>query len=194
MTRYANKGCPSITRRSFIATSACILGLGMLSPSTALAEGVDADTQSDDMTAADYWSIAEEKARDEGSPVICGSVSDEDLERFRNTPQARYLMSIFARSEGIWIDYTILDAIQAVLVVDHTSPTTVGSFINTWVQLTYCTVTNLTYQRTILDGGRTIAISYVFTVTSPYGTNSAIQCYCEFYYNGTGRVVGWNWI
>lgn len=191
MPKNSHESKSTLTRRDFLAVSSCALGLGLLLPKEALAQDV---SQEDGMTASDYWDIAEARAREEGSPIICGSISDEELERLQNSPQTRSMMTIPARSETIWIDYVFADSIQAVLVVDHVSSTTVGSFMNTWVQMTHCTISNLTYKRTILDGGRTQAISYAYTITSPLGSNSAMECYCEFYYTGTGRVVSWNWV
>lgn len=122
-----------------------------------------------DITPSDYWDIAEARACEEGSPIILGSISDEELERLQNSPQARSMMTIPARSETIWIDYVFADSIMAVLVVDHVSSATVGGFMNTWVQMTHCTISNLTYKRTILGGGRTQAISYAYSITSPLG-------------------------
>lgn len=192
MTNDARMRTFSPSRRSFLSLSACVLGLGLLSPVTALAQ--DNESQGSDMTASDYWAIAEDRARAEGSPIISGSLSDEELRELQDTPQTRSLMSITAKSDTVWVDYVFADSIQAVLVADHISSTTVGEFVNTWIQMTYCSVSNLTYKRTILDAGRTQAVSYVFTVTSPLATNSALECYCEFYYTGVGRLYSWSWI
>lgn len=65
--------------------------------------------------------------------------------------------------------------------------------MNTWVQMLFCAVSNLTYKRTILDGGKTQAIKYVFTIKSPYVETYAVyECYCEFYYTGIGKMFSYN--
>ena len=76
-------------------------------------------------------------------------------------------MTIEASSDRFW-NGALYEQIQAALVVDHVSSTTVGTFMNTWVQMLFCAVSNLTYKRTILDNGRTQALKYVFTSKRPY--------------------------
>ena len=178
----------NLTRRSFLRASACIAGLGLLAPSQAFAE----ETSNQDMTASDYWSIAEERAMQDGSEVIEGSVSDEELKRLSEMPRTRSMMTIEASSDRFWYG-ALYEQIQAALVVDHVSSTTVGTFMNTWVQMLFCAVSNLTYKRTILENGRTQAIKYVFTSKSPYiETYAAYECYCEFYYTGVGKMYSYN--
>lgn len=176
------------SRRTFLRTAGCIAGLGLLAPSKAIA--IEAPEQN--ITASDYWSAAEERAALEGSPIIEGSISDEDLDRLSKTPQRRSMVTIEASSECFW--YGVLyEQIQAALVVDKVSSTTVGTFMNTWVQMLFCAVSNLTYKRTILEGGRTQAIKYVFTSKSPnIETYAAYECYCEFYYTGKGKMFSYN--
>lgn len=177
-----------MTRRAFIRTSICIAGLGLFSPSPAFASNSFDQVK----TASDYWSIAEEKAAREESPIVEGSISDEELKRLSEMPQVCSMMTIEASSDRFWYG-ALYEQIQAALVVDHVSSTTVGSFMNTWVQMLYCAVSNLTYKRTILDSGKTQAIKYVFTMKSPYiDTYAVYECYCEFYYTGTGKMFSYN--
>lgn len=179
----------SLTRRAFFSTAACVLGLGLVMPRTVF--GLDAPAAN---TPEEYWEIAKKRAAEEGSPIETGSLSDDELRKLVDTPTPQSLLTIPAVSDYFWHNLVYRERIQAVLVADHTSSSTVGTFNSTWVQMDYCKVSNLTYKRTILDGGKTQAVSYVFTITDPTSLNAVIQCYCEFYYTGTGRVASWSYV
>ena len=179
----------SMTRRSFLTLSACCVGLGLVGPCTALANE-SANSKSPD----EDWAIAERRALEEGSTIEIGSVSDEELRNLASMPMSCSLLTIVASSDYFMHSVVFRERLQAVLVADHSSSSTVGTFKNTWIQMSYCEVSNLTYKRTTLDGGKTQAVSYVFTARDPLTTYSGFKCYCEFYYTGTGRMCSWSYV
>ena len=177
-----------LTRRGFLGISALALQGALLLPNTAIASpmySVTREIEGSD-TARAMWADAVSKANKEGSPIIssddeCRSVIWDSL--IEPCANAR-TVSVSKRAQiGLINDVIIISADYAVSNADRISQFN-------WAKI-YCSASSVkssSYHRTILDNGRTNAISFHAEIVGAGGWPTYVgDFYAEFYYTFTGR-------
>lgn len=164
----------NLSRRSFIACSASILGLAAL-PATALAD-LGGDVASGN---ADYlWQKAVREATAAGEPIITLEDSSRIIPAsYKSVAAETNLGSAFER----------LGAVAAYEVTNNQ----IAAVYDTWLYTVYgiYDVSHSTKKYTLIDQRRTMAVNYTATLKSFTSQTLVISCYAEFYYDGTGWLT-----
>lgn len=174
-----------IDRRSFIAAaglSAATASCAFLIPNKAKA----ADMK-DGNDFYDPWLDAVAKAKDEGVPVFYGLSCKEDV-----TTRATSYVSGYATTGLTILIYP--DTLSAIATYDVSDESRIIRFRTTWLSLNMGSIVNSTYNYTIIDSGRTLAIQYVASFKEFLtGNTRSGNAYAEFYPSGSGklRMTAW---
>ncbi len=177
-----------LTRRGFLGVSALTLQGALLFPNTAIASPTNSDIREIEgsESARALWAEAVSKANKEGSPIIS---SDDDFGSAVWDPliepcaNAR-TVSVSKRAQiGLINDVIIISADYAV-----SSANRISQF--NWAKI-YCSASSVnssSHHRTVLDNGRTNAITFHAEIVGAGGWPTYVgDFYAEFYYTFTGR-------
>lgn len=173
-----------LDRRSFIAAvglSAAAIPGALLIPNSARASTVENDHLNDP------WLEAVTKAKDEGVPVFYDIPCKEEI-----STRATSYVSGRASTRLTVLIYP--DVLSAIATYDVSSENRIVRFRTTWLTLNMGSIENSTYNYTIIDSGRTLAVQYVATFRE-FATGNARSgnAYAEFYPSGSGtmRMTAW---
>lgn len=177
----------NLTRRGFLGASALALQGALLIPNSALADQADTGVTEIEGSAEAraLWEEAVRRAQQEGSPIIS---SEEDMgnvqiDQLIGTYSNARTVSVSKRCQiGLLNDVVIISADYGVTSANKISPFN-------WARLTCSgsSVSSSSYHRTILDAGRTNAISFHAEIVGAGGWPTFVgDFYAEFYYTFTG--------
>lgn len=126
------------------------------------------------------WQEAVEKARLEGSEIVSGICSEG-----KNLPLARagYTSAYAESTFGLFGDIEKAAAIASYYV---STANKITEFYDTWIECLYglAIVNHTSYQRTVIDSGRTNAVHYTSSLHTVTGQLMVLTSYAEFYYTG----------
>lgn len=178
-------GKGNITRRAFLSSSALIFGGALFTPQNAWGRQLD-DLQLYELEgnseARERWEEAVAKAEAEGLPVYYDL---SDTSSYINTLGTERTVSA-SKS-------TLVDTALTTVVISANYGTTTANKISpfNWAKI-YNNVLDTkesSYDRAVLDGGRTNAIYFHAVFTTPVGVGNFVgDFYAEFYHTFTGRI------
>lgn len=182
-----------ISRRTFIGSSALLLGSALAVPKDAFAAPVENDAFFELEGSAEaraIWAEAVRKANQEGLPVYYGSgegcgVEDCDI----NDPALRSV------GTALWVSVKKRNSSETynttVIISAKYGVTTANkiSFKEAKIYNSILTVRESDYSRAILDGGRTNMIYFHAVFTTTAGLPTFVGDFvAEFYYTFKGKI------
>lgn len=173
-----------LNRRSFIAAvglSTIAASGALLTPDSAKASTIEGDYFSDP------WLEAVAKAEEEGVPVFYDIPCEEE-----KSIRATSYVSGHATTGLTILVYP--DTLSAIATYDVSSENRIVRFRTTWLTLVMGSIVNSTYNYTIIDSGRTLAVQYVATFKEFHtGVTRSGNAYAEFFPGGSGilRMTTW---
>lgn len=172
------------SRKGFVLLGAAIIG-NLFLPSLAVGKtnGVRAAEIPGSATARERWAGALKKARQEGSTVVSGSIcSDNDA-----IPS-----DVLTASASKYIYLLVGVPVQVIASANYTTSSENRIVRFNWTQLraTAVNAVSVRYNATIIDSGRTLAISYNCEFVDPVlGVPAGVgDFYAEFYANRTATL------
>ncbi len=180
----------SLTRRGFIGVSLATLQGALLVPDSAIASQEIPDVREIEGSAEAraLWADAVRRAELEGSPIIS---SEDELKEFSLDP----LINTCSNAKTVSVSKQFLiGLINDVVIISADYEVSAANSISqfNWAKI-YCSASSVkdsSYHRTVLDNGRTNAISFHAEIAGAGGWPTYVgDFYAEFYYTFTGRFI-----
>ena len=173
----------NVTRRFFLAAGLAAFSSLIISPSegNALLSEDNAPTET---LAYQMWKQAEEQALQEGATIETGELLEpnQDEENLRGAITSVATKYIYTAPLPNYLH------VAAVYNVVSGSPNRISAVNNVYAYFTTGTVSNAYYSRTIIDGGRTLAVYCSGVVTVLSNINIGFDAYAEFYASGANYI------